>query len=508
MDERRQKHVVMVVANEVSNDSRVQKTALAASEAGYRVTVVGLSKKAKREVEILGEAEIVRVPVPFTRYHAARGTNGPVAKLRRVARLLKKHGKSRLKKKRARVAKAQQSVALLAGVGAGRIQVTLQRFRLAVLAALMKLDQLGILGADRALRWCERYAAPKPTDQAAEERLFRAKLADFEQAFLAELAETEFDLIHAHDFSMVACASEAVRNAARTRQRPAFVYDAHEWVRGLTHLPAATQAVSVAVEEQHIRSADAVVTVSPVLAERLQQEHGLTERPALVLNAPLAGAYDPESSLSVRSQAGVGPEVPLAVYGGAVKASRGVSTIIRALPLLPDLHLAIVAQDANAAGVKEVLAEAVQQHCADRVHVVPYVRQDQVSNYLRTATLGVHPLLRSGNAELALPNKVFEYFHAGLPMVVSDMPSMAELVRGHGWGEVFTAGDPASLADALRRVLGQPEAYHAGLVDADVRRRFAWEHQAETLIAIYDRLLFDGADTGNAEALSGRPASA
>lgn len=486
---RREKHIVMLVANAITGDSRVQKTALSASSAGYRVTVVGISPTGRRTVESLGGAQVVRIPVPFPTFDAAKRRAAPESRLRSAARALKGLGKSDLKARRQSAARTQKRLARLEGSGVGRWQVARLRVRLLAVAMLMKLDRLGVLGADRVLRWSQSRGVVAQRGEAAEREIFRAKLTDFRRAFLSELARTDFDLVHAHDFTMIECANGAVAQAVSNGHRPPFVYDAHEWVRGLTHLPHGTQTVSAEVESQNIGEATAVVTVSPVLAERLEQENALRERPSLVLNAPMASAADPESPLSVRRQAGVDDDTSLAVYGGAVKASRGIGTIIRALPLLPDLHLAIVASASESPGVKEVLKEAVEQGVDQRVHVVPFVPPDQVINYLRSADVGIHPLLRSGNAELAMPNKIFEYLHAELPMVVSDMPAMSDLVMRHGWGAVFAAGDHHSLAGALKTVLSDPAAYQAGLCDLAARERFAWENQAQTLIAIYDRLL-------------------
>lgn len=497
------KHIVMLVANGVTGDSRVQKSAASAAAAGYRVTVVGLSKTASRTVEQVGDVTIVRVPVLFGSYMAAKrkaalaakgkvapGKPVPEGRITTAARRAKKLVKPSMKARRSRVTQIQSRLSELKIAGGGWARVTHLRARVVVSEALLKLERLGVRGADEALRWAERRATPAASDEPTEEHLFRAKLNDFEEAYLTELATMSFDLVHAHDFTMVECAGRAVGEAAG---RPPFVYDAHEWVRGLSHLPLGTQMVGAAVEAEHIVAAHAVITVSPVLAERLREENDLAELPEVVLNAPVAAAFDPDSTLSVREQAGLAANVPLAVYGGAVKASRGVTTIIRALPLVPDLHLAVVANAPTAAGVKEVLDEAVVAGVRQRVHVVPYVEPDQVSSYLRTADVGVHPLLRSGNAELALPNKIFEYMHAGLPMVVSDMPSMAKMVREYGWGEVFPAEDHDALAVALRQVLAAPRAYDAGLQDANVREQFSWERQAQTLVGVYDRLLFAGA---------------
>jgi len=57
--------VVMMVANDVTNDSRVRKEAAALAETGAEVTVLGVSDSGLPSREILDGALIVRVAVPF-----------------------------------------------------------------------------------------------------------------------------------------------------------------------------------------------------------------------------------------------------------------------------------------------------------------------------------------------------------------------------------------------------------------------------------------------------------
>jgi glycosyltransferase involved in cell wall biosynthesis len=170
---------------------------------------------------------------------------------------------------------------------------------------------------------------------------------------------------------------------------------------------------------------------------------------------------------------------------------RGVSTVIDALVPLADVnaHLALIAREDDP-DVGALRRRAEERGVADRLHVVPYVPVDEVVPYIESATIGVVPILHHPNHELSLITKYFEYLHACLPILTSDVREMAETTRRLGVGEVFVAGDVASLAEAARRMLANLDTYkkvYAG--PDDPRGASLWEEQAAKLDALYRRLL-------------------
>ncbi|TFI32932.1 glycosyl transferase, partial [Micrococcus endophyticus] len=66
----RRPHMAMLVGNHVVGDSRVEKAAVSAIRAGYRVTVVGVGHRSVFNLGRYGTVPILRVPVPFRRYAA------------------------------------------------------------------------------------------------------------------------------------------------------------------------------------------------------------------------------------------------------------------------------------------------------------------------------------------------------------------------------------------------------------------------------------------------------
>jgi glycosyltransferase involved in cell wall biosynthesis len=313
-------------------------------------------------------------------------------------------------------------------------------------------------------------------------------LWNYERVFGPVIDELAPDLIHAHDFRMLGVGARAADRAKRAGRPVKLVWDAHEFLPGAPPrrdnarwLPA-----HLAYEREYVPAADAVVTVSDALAGLLQREHRLPTLPTVTLNAPLATAgAAPVPDL--RALCGIGGRTPLLVYGGSATPQRGLDTVIRSLAMMDGVHLALVVADPDAPYIRGLTA-------ADRVHAVPYVPHRQVPAFLSAADAGVIPIHHWPNHEIALITKFFEYSHARLPILVSDVRTMAATVRATGQGEVFRAGDAADFARAACAVLADPQRYRAVYDGPDSPLPgWTWEAQADKLDALYRRLLPAGA---------------
>ncbi len=430
------RRLAMLVANGVDGDSRVQRTARAASDGGWEVLVVGRSPDDRVHRHGLGGASVLLVPVPAV---LAVG-GGPVRDPRR------------LRAPEVRSARAE------------------------------------LARRDRA---AGHRAAPS---RHGGWRLLDPWVQDLELAFAPAVEQFGPDLVHAHDRHTIALAarSAAVLTRARPDRPVRWVLDAHEHVastaaRGHQGLRGRlrTQMV-VGQQAEFVRDADAVVTVSQTLARMLAEDHDLPELPTVVLNAP-EPADDVEHVPGLRERTGVGADVPLLVYVGGCAPARGVATVVEALDLLPGVHLALVAAPDDD-GATRLLDDAVRRGVGDRVHRVDYVDPRRVTRLLRDATAGVVPLLHKPNHEISLVTKYLEYLHAGLPVVVSDVREMAAFTREHDLGEVHVAGDATAAAAAVRRVLDRLDEVRDRVVSSDAVRATSWPAQAAVLLSLYDHL--------------------
>ncbi|WP_256103331.1 glycosyltransferase family 4 protein [Streptomyces sp. ODS05-4] len=499
--------VVMLVDNGVHGDSRVQKQAQSAAAAGWDVILLGkLTGKEPVDTWMLGEAEVrlVRVKSRMSvqpRDLRAAPLRRPLAyssdRTAEFRRQQVKAWRADLRVRGAALASGQTSNPL--GPAAAKAWLTVPR------AAAKATSRWVSLRAreTRKLRGIRRTRSTA-LDRATTafwlatmgERAWRRLdpgVWDFELTFGPVIDELRPDIIHANDFRMLGVGARAKLRAVAAGRDVKLVWDAHEFLPGVRSwanqrkLPA-----MVAYEREHAKFADTVMTVSGGLAELLQRTHKLPERPAVVLNAPEAAVTSrttEEPVPDIRELCGVGPDTPLLVYSGLAARQRGLDIMVDALPQLPAAHAVFVASSPELPYVRNLMAKAEELGVADRVHALPYVPHWQVVPFLTGATVGVIPIHHWPNHEIALITKFFEYSHARLPLVVSDVKTMAEVTRETGQGEVFTAEDVDDYVRAVRAVLADPARYTAAYEDEGRLAGWTWEAQAKVLDEVYTRLM-------------------
>jgi glycosyltransferase involved in cell wall biosynthesis len=175
------------------------------------------------------------------------------------------------------------------------------------------------------------------------------------------------------------------------------------------------------------------------------------------------------------------------VYVGGLMPGRGLEPTIEALALLPDVRLRIVGPGGGPF-VDRLHALASAAGVADRVVFDGAVPPDRVVAAAAGASLGlalIEPICRS--YELTLPNKLFEYARAGVPVLSSAVPVLAGVVRDNGIGVVAESLSARGVAAAA--VEGLSVDAQGGMRDAV--RRFAadnvWARETAVLSAAYRR---------------------
>ncbi len=274
--------------------------------------------------------------------------------------------------------------------------------------------------------------------------------------------------------------------AAARRHGGALALDARELyphVDGTAGKPWATWAWT-AVERAYLRRCDAVFAVNRSIAERMARTYRIPE-PLLVHNLPVRRAVERTDAL--RERLGIPGDQPIVLYQGLIREGRGLETLVRAMRGVPEAALVTIGDGPLKPALERQAADALGR----RAHFLPHTPPDELLALTASADLGVfvaEPITES--VRLALPNKLFEYLAAGLPLVVTALPEVERVVRGFDVGLVVPPGDAAALAAALRHALTDEAArarWHANA--PRVFEAFDPERDRARFEAAYRRLL-------------------
>jgi glycosyltransferase involved in cell wall biosynthesis len=115
------------------------------------------------------------------------------------------------------------------------------------------------------------------------------------------------------------------------------------------------------------------------------------------------------------------------------------------------------------------------------VHLHEAVPYEQVLAHTATADLGLVSVKPTCLSYLyCLPNKLFEYIQAGIPVLTNDLPDCAHLVASYVIGGVVSEDSPAGWADAIRDLRGRRSGFQPGLKAASLQLH--WQKEAPKLL--------------------------
>ena len=301
------------------------------------------------------------------------------------------------------------------------------------------------------------------------------------------LAALRPTVVHAHDSNALVPAA-----IVAARRRVPFVYDAHDLWLGRPRRErsplyfALNQAWYGLVERVTIPRAVATITVSRPIADHLRRRYRLSDV-HLVPNYPdVADGIRRRELRDLPGGDAIDPAAPVVLYLGGLMAGRGLEQLVEAMARLPDAQLVLLGE-----GVLEGELRAIAARASTRLVVLPPVPPDAVEAYAASATVGVSPIVPSClNYRYSLPNKLFQYMAAGIPVVASDFPQVREVVEGSASGVVVDTRRPEAIADGIRRVLGDPDeaAAMGARGRAAVRDRYNWSTAAAVLRSVYEAL--------------------
>jgi len=273
----------------------------------------------------------------------------------------------------------------------------------------------------------------------------------------------------------------AVWLASRVK-RTGLVFDSHEYFTEVPELEDRpfVKGIWRAMESFFLPGITDSYTVCNSIAHVYKSLYGIEMK--VIRNLPVRRRE------GTMAQADAGKKGKVIIYQGSLNEGRGLELAIMAVSQMNDTRLVIVGEG----DIREELQSLVQKSgSGDKVSFAGRVLPEDLFSYTSRADLGISLERHTGLSYFySLPNKLFDYIQAEIPVMVSDMPEMAGVVEHYGVGMVTGTNDPAILASLFAEVLHDDSIknkFRAGLKTAAAE--LCWENEENKLLDIYRKVI-------------------
>ena len=201
------------------------------------------------------------------------------------------------------------------------------------------------------------------------------------------------------------------------------------------------------IEKLFIKQADYVMVTGPMDGEFLKKEYGINN---LILLRNLPRYYKPQPKLNLHSHLQIAKTNKIILYQGVLLKGRGIEKVFSVLNELPACVF-VIAGGGEYEDHYRKLAE--QMKVSDRVFFLGKITQEDLPKITASVDLGVSLIENvSISYYYALPNKLFEYIMADVPVIVSNLPQMKDIVEKYdvGYAVEFESND--ELISAIKKL--------------------------------------------------------
>ena len=263
-----------------------------------------------------------------------------------------------------------------------------------------------------------------------------------------------------------------------------LIYDTHELETEKNGDKGFGKVLSKLVECIFIKSCDLVIVVSDSIADWYSAEYKI-DRPVVVMNAPRYRS--PLKTNRLRAGLNISDDRKIFLYQGGLAPGRGIETIIEAFKRLNNKSVIVFMGYGELA---PLVHEASSRY--DNIYFHEAVPPDEVLEYTASADYGLSLMENSClSYYYCMPNKLFEYIMACLPVIVSNMREMAAFVIENNVGVVAEDESREALIRAIEILLQRDSSELLARVNMTAEQ-YCWETQERIMIDAYRDLLNEG----------------
>lgn len=238
------------------------------------------------------------------------------------------------------------------------------------------------------------------------------------------------------------------------RRKP-LIYDSHEFFLGVPEIQnrkfvKKTWSIIQTFCFKHI---DSFITVNDSIANLYKKS--FNKEIQVVRNVPMPLDIECFSS---RNELGL-PEnrFIIIMQGAGINVDRGYEEAIQSLQYLDNVLLLIIG---SGDVIDELKQLSISLKLTDKVTFISKIPYSEMMKYTSVANVGL-TLDKSLNInyKLSLPNKLFDYINAGIPVVGSDLIEVKNIIDSYHIGIVVDEVTPIKIANAIKQLSENFDVY-------------------------------------------------
>ena len=278
-------------------------------------------------------------------------------------------------------------------------------------------------------------------------------------------------------------------------KRKPVVYDTHEYYLGMPELNGKPRIKKIWqwIEEAIFPRLNYIYTICQPFCDFYYRDYG--KQLQFIRNVPSlhfteSGQFkDLKKELDAKMPTG---KHLLLFQGAGINVERGVEELVLSMQYLnPErYHLVIV----GGGDIFEVIRGLVdEKKLTDRITIIPKVPFEVLRYITLKADIGFTVDKHNNiNHIYGLPNKIFDYLHAGVPVISSRLSELEAIIKDYNVGTFIESHDPKHIAQTVETIFDQPQLLQQWRINArNVKRDYNWEKEEEKLLAIFEKVCKD-----------------
>ncbi len=261
-----------------------------------------------------------------------------------------------------------------------------------------------------------------------------------------------------------------------------LVYDSHEYFTEVPELVSRpkTQAIWKRIERSIFPKLKNVITVNDSIADMFEKDYGI--RPKVVRNIP------PKRSLlktKSRKELGLPEDKPILILqGSGINMHRGSEELVAAMQYV-DHALLLIVGSGDVIHLLQALIKKLQ--IDDKVIIKPRQAYELMMQHTLNADIGLSLDKDTNlNYRFSLPNKLFDYIHAGLPIIASRLPEIENIINTYDIGTFIPDHKPENIAKTINETLANQALMGKWKKNTTfAAQHLNWEIEEEVLHEVY-----------------------